>query len=279
MQELKLAVIGDPIEHSISPEMHSYWFKMHNIMNAHYDKIRIPKVYLLSFFKKMAEEGFLGVNVTLPLKEEAYYILKEIGKICPLAEKVKAINTVVVRDGELYGYNTDVSGFYDSLVRRKPSNYELSDKSVLIIGAGGAARGVAAAFATNGYNKIVIANRSIDKANKLKEDLLSDALVIGLDKINNVLNKVDIVVNTVSVGIISGKKLEIDFSKSEKELICYDIVYKPYFTDFLQQAKEHGHFLIHGIDMLVGQGALSFKEWFNEKPEITNELLEYLIRL
>ena len=279
MEEVKLAVIGDPVDHSISPEMHNYWFKMHSIKYATYERIRVPKVYLLSFLKSMAESGYLGVNITLPLKEEAYHILKELGTVCPLSERAKAVNTVVVRDGVLHGYNTDISGFYDSLVKNIPSNYDLTDKVILVIGAGGAARGVVAAFAINGLKKIVVANRTIKRAEKLRDELLPGAKVLPLDRIDDVISQVDVIINTISIGIISGKKLDIDLKKSNKTLVCYDIIYKPYFTDFLEQAKNEGHIVVHGMSMLMEQGALSFNEWFGEEPDVTHDLTDYLLNL
>jgi shikimate dehydrogenase len=276
MEKIKLAVIGDPIDHSLSPELHNYWFKMKGMKDATYEKIKVPKVYLLSFLKNLAKEGFQGVNITLPLKEEAYLILKEIGTVCPMSEKAKAVNTVAVREGELYGYNTDVSGFYNSLVKNIPSDFDVRQKVTLVIGAGGAARAVLAAFAMNGISKVVIANRTVERAEKMRDELLPSAKVIPLDQINKIVKNVDLIVNTVSIGIITGKKLEINLNVGEKELICYDIIYKPYFTDFLRDAKHNGHYLVHGLSMLIEQGAGSFKHWFGDKPEITNDLIEYM---
>ena len=231
---------------------------------------------MLSFLKNLSNEGYLGVNITLPLKEEAYHILKDIGHLCPLSKKAKAVNTIAVRKGELYGYNTDVSGFYNSLIKNIPSDFDLKNKVILVIGAGGAARAVVTALSLKGINKVVIANRTISRAENLRDELIPGAKVIALDRVNEVVGRVDMIVNTISVGIISGKKLDIDLSLSKKQLICYDVIYKPYFTDFLQKAKKQNHFLVHGIYMLIEQGALSFEEWFEERPEVTHDLMEYL---
>jgi len=278
MEKIKLAVIGDPIDHSMSPELHHYWFKMNSMKNISYEKIKVPKVYLLTFLKNLSKEGFLGINITLPLKEEAYMILKDMGSVCPMSEKAKAVNTVLVKEGKLYGYNTDVSGFYNSLVKNIPSDFRVQEKISLVIGAGGAARAVLAAFSMNGVNKVVIANRTVSRAEKMRDELLPSAKVIPLDKIDEIVKNIDLIVNTVSIGIISGKKLNINLNIGEKQLICYDIIYKPYFTDFLRDAKHNNHYLVHGISMLVEQGASSFKHWFGEKPEVTADLMDYLSR-
>jgi len=253
-------IIGDPIEHTMSPVMH----------NAAFKKLGIDYVYLP--FQVRKEEldkavagvralNLRGLNVTIPHKVT---IIPFLDRLDPLAEKTGAINTIVNDDGVLTGYNTDATGFLQALLERgiKPEG-----KSVVILGAGGASRAISFVLAERGVN-LAILNRNLTRAEELAHRVSQvfnrevNALTLNEENLARALASAEILVNTTSVGMFSDiDGTPVPAKLLKKGQIVFDIVYNPIKTRLLREAEEAGASTISGLDMLVWQGALAFKIW------------------
>lgn len=265
MEKIKLAVIGDPISHSKSPEIHNAWLNDSSIEGV-YEAINVKKEDLRKFLENLSINGFRGINITVPHKEESFKIIREIGDIRGGAREIKAINTIKVEDGKLVGYNTDSKGFINS-VYEKGNNFNFLNKNILIIGAGGAARAIISGLKEEKVENISIVNRTFRNALKLKEEFKLTGDVLTINEIESYLDKVDVVINTSSMGLNEENNLDINWPKLTKKIICIDIVYKPKMTKFLVDAYFNGHDVITGEGMLIHQAKIAFDIWFNGEKE------------
>ena len=262
-------VIGDPIEHTMSPVMH----------NAAFSELGIDYVYLP--FRVRKEElgkaiagaralNLAGLNVTIPHKVSVISFLDELD---PLAEKIGAVNTIVNDNGVFRGYNTDATGFLQALLDKgvKPE-----DKKVVILGAGGASRGISFILAESGAN-LVILNRQLemDWAENLAREISqafekeAKALELNDENLAMVLEGVDILVNSTSVGMspdIDETPVPARLLKSTP--VVFDIVYNPIQTRLRREAQAAGAKTISGLDMLAWQGALAFEKWTGLKAPL-----------
>ncbi|NIM26302.1 MAG: shikimate dehydrogenase [Nitrososphaeria archaeon] len=249
------AVIGDPIDHSLSPNIHSAAFRELNL-DCSYIAYRIPKGELKDGIEGLKKIKIDGFNVTIPHKVEMMKYLDKMDESCSL---IGAVNTVTNDHGVLKGYNTDMDGFLDPFNKKK---LRINEKKILLLGAGGAARAIVAAFAKKNAKQITIANRTLEKANNLAQF----SKTIGLDAngidISNVdkLEGYDIIVNATSIGL-KNESSPISLDSIKPNTIVYDIVYMPMNTDFLKTAKEKGATIIYGYEMLLGQAVRAFEIW------------------
>ena len=249
------AVIGDPIDHSLSPNIHSAAFRELNL-DCSYIAYRIPKGELeegVEGLKKIKIDGF---NVTIPHKVEMMKFLDKMDESCSI---IGAVNTVTNDNGVLKGYNTDMDGFLDPFHKKE---LQIQDKKILLLGAGGAARAIVAAFAKENAKQITIANRTLEKANNLAQfskTIGLDANGVDISSLDN-LEEYDIIVNATSVGL-KNESSPISFDSIKPSTIVYDIVYMPMNTDFLKTAKEKGATIIYGYEMLLGQAVRAFEIW------------------
>jgi len=252
------AVIGDPIDHSLSPNIHSAAFRELNL-DCSYIAYRIPKGELeegIEGLKKIKIDGF---NITIPHKVEMMKYLDKMDKSCSL---IGAVNTVTNKDGVLKGYNTDMDGFLEPFKKKK---LNIKDTKVLILGAGGAARAIVAGFAEEKAKSITIANRTLEKAKQLSEFARKIGLNTNAIKIKDVEDSAknyDIIVNATSIGL-KNEPSPISLESIKEKTIVYDIVYMPMNTDFLKKAKEKNAIIIFGYEMLLGQAARAFEIWHN----------------
>ena len=250
------AVIGDPIDHSLSPNIHSAAFRDLNL-DASYIAYRIPKGELedgIEGLKKIKIDGF---NVTIPHKVEMMKYLDKTDETCSL---IGAVNTVTNKDGILKGYNTDMDGFLDPFKKKK---LDIVNKKVLLLGAGGAARAIVAGFAKEKAKSITIANRTLENAKKMAEFSKKIGLIADAKKIEDVKNSAkdyDIIVNATSVGLKNEPSI-ISLEEINEKTIVYDIVYMPINTDFIKKAKEKNAIIIFGYEMLLGQAIRAFEIW------------------
>ncbi len=247
-------VIGCPITHSLSPLMHNDAFKNLGI-DAYYHAFHVEKENLSDAVRGLKALGVAGFNVTIPHKTT---ILPLLDGLDVSASVCGAVNTVVCENGKYIGYNTDGLGFIHSL-------HQLP-KQVLIIGAGGAARGIAVAFLEKNIHAD-ITNRTIEKAEKLLTDLQSNGKTVLLSTAMKQLAKYDMIVQTTSVGLNEDKS-PLSLENIHKEAIAIDIVYKPLITTFLKEAKQYGATTQDGLGMFVFQGALAFEKWTGLTPSI-----------
>ena len=250
------AVIGDPIDHSLSPNIHSAAFKEMDL-DSSYIAYRIPKGELEEGIEGLKKIKIHGFNITIPHKIEMMKYLDKMDESCSL---IGAVNTVTNKDGILKGYNTDMDGFLEPFKKKKLS---ITNTKVLLIGSGGAARAIVAAFAKEKAKSITIANRTLDNANTLsvfakKIGLNSNA--IKIEDVKNTVKNYDIIVNATSVGLRNEPSV-ISLEGINEKTIVYDIVYMPMNTDFIKKAKEKNAIVIYGYEMLLGQAVRAFEIW------------------
>jgi shikimate dehydrogenase len=257
-------VIGDPIVHSMSPVMHNAAFKKAAI-DASYGKFHVTTDALPQAINGIRALGLRGINVTVPHKTAVISLLDEVD---PLAQSIGAVNTIVNREGKLIGFNTDGLGFVEGL--KKEIRGGLSNKSVLIIGAGGASKAIYHTLAALGVKKIDLANRSEEKAAAMIGTCPAgvESHYHGLDEAERVLHLYDIVIQTTSIGmypLVGESPVRIERVKAGA--VFSDIIYNPLKTTFLKQAEEKGAIIQNGIDMFVHQGALAFNKWTGVTPD------------
>jgi shikimate dehydrogenase len=250
------AVIGDPIDHSLSPNIHNAAFRELGL-DCTYIAYRIPKGELAEGVESLKKIMISGFNVTIPHKVEMIKFLDVVNDDCSI---IGATNTVSNDNGKLIGYNTDMEGFLDPLKRKR---VDLKGSKILLIGAGGAARAITTGLAREKAKKITIANRSLENANILAQfaqKIGIDANALTLNQVGDSASDYDIIVNATSIGLNNEPSPISTKTISEKSLV-YDIVYKPINTDLIKQSKKNGAAIVYGYEMLLGQAAIAFKIW------------------
>ena len=256
------ALIGDPVEHTMSPPMH----------NAAYRQLDLDYIYIpfrvkpddlsaaVAGFKALNVRGF---NVTIPHKVAVIPLLDELD---PIAEKIGAVNTVVNDGGRLIGYNTDATGFLQALLEQ---GVEPDGKNIVILGAGGASRAISYILADS-KARLTILNRlleldwAVDLARRLSEDFGRKVVALELtsDNLSDVLSGADVLINATSVGMTPDEESSpVPAGLLKSGLVVFDIVYNPVRTKLLREADETGAQTVGGVDMLVWQGALAFEKW------------------
>jgi len=257
-----VGILGYPLSHSLSSVMQNMAFKYYNLNNV-YVPIEVKPEDLEIIVKAIRGMNFIGFNVTVPHKIEVVKYLDEMDK---LAELIGAVNTVVVKDGNLKGYNTDGIGFLKSF--QENTNESIEGKRVFILGAGGASRAVSMTLAMNKAEKVYICNRTYEKAERLSQDIntkignVSAAVPMEYEKMKEVIYDSDVFINTTTVGMYPNvDESPIDKNLLHENLILCDIVYNPRKTKLLEEAEELGCKTVPGLSMLVYQGAESFRLW------------------
>ena len=254
-------VLGDPVEHSLSPVMHNAAFEKLG-MDALYLAFQVSKDELGDAIRGAKSLGIAGLNVTIPLKEHALFFVDTE----KLVKHIGAINTIDFSSGRPVGYNTDGIG---SLRVLKETVGEIKGKNVLILGAGGAAKAIAFYLDAEGA-KVTVANRTKERAVQLASRL-STADAIGLDaEFEERIKDADVLINATSVGMHPHDNETLVYAELlHPDLVVFDIVYNPMETRLLKEAKRAGvKRIVHGVKLLVYQGAASFKIWTNEEPPI-----------
>ena len=254
------AVIGDPIDHSLSPNIHSAAFRELNL-DSSYIGYRIPKGELGGGIEGLKKIKITGFNVTIPHKVEMMKYLDKMDESCSI---IGAVNTVVNNEGVLKGYNTDMDGFLEPLKKR---NVSIQGKKILLIGAGGAARAIVAGMTKEKARSLDIVNRTIENANNLSEFATKIGLDTNIKKIEDIdenIKNYDIIINATAIGL-KDESSPISFEGTKGKTIAYDIVYSPMNTDFIKKAKEKKLEIIYGYEMLLGQAVRAFEIWHDMK--------------
>lgn len=250
-------IIGDPVQHSLSPLMQNAAFSALGIKST-YISFRVPSKDLKPSIESLKSIGIAGFNVTIPHKMS---ILQYIDELDDTASKSNAVNTVINDMGKLIGYNTDIYGFIQPLYRR---NIDFKGKKVLIIGAGGAAYAIVTALSyEKGIEEIRVVNRSSHNASKLVEHALKLGLNTHKEDFENLCKlalQSDLIINSTSIGL-NNESSPIERNFINPNSIVYDIVYKPIDTDLIRKAKEVNAKVVYGYEMLIAQGAQAFKIW------------------
>ncbi|WP_026607795.1 shikimate dehydrogenase [Methylocapsa acidiphila] len=262
----KACIIGWPAGHSRSPMIHGFWLAELRIAGA-YERAPVPPEDFARFIRNLAANGFVGANVTLPHKEAAFALCD---RTTETAAKLRAANTLWIEDGELHGDNTDVEGFLAALDQDAPGWADRSGKAV-VLGAGGAARAIVHALLSRGVERIVLVNRTKDRAQALAEQ--AGAGVVAAEWGDaSALAEADLLVNTTSLGMSGQPPLDLDLAPLSAGATVCDIVYVPLETELLRRARTRGLRGVSGLGMLLHQAAPGFARWFGAKPCVSPEL-------
>lgn len=261
----EFALIGYPIKHSLSPWIHEKFLEQTKLRGA-YSIIEInPDDYFQEKMNELKESSLNGFNVTVPYKEKIVPFLDEIDE---QAKRIGAVNTVLNQDGKWIGYNTDGIGYMRALLHKYPELANNKEVEILLLGAGGAAKGILHALLHHGYTNITIANRSLERAEALA--LADEAIdVLSLGEAENNIRQFGLIIQTTSVGMKPNELATIISLQSVNEAaIVSDIVYQPLQTALLKEASERGARIHYGHSMLLYQAQYAFEIWTKEKPAI-----------
>jgi len=268
----RACVIGFPVAHSRSPLIHGYWLREHKI-DGDYTRHEVKPEDIDNFLATFAGGPFVGCNVTLPHKEAA---ARHLAAATQVVRTLGVANTLWLEDGKLHGDNTDVEGFLSHLDDSIPG-WSTRMKHALVIGAGGAARSIVYGLHARGVETITIANRSLERAAQLAQEVKIRANVISLGELEPQLSSVDLLVNTTSLGMKGQPPLDIDLKNLKRSAAVSDIVYVPLETSLLRQARERGHAVVDGLGMLLHQAVPGFERWFGVRPSVTRELRNLIV--
>ncbi len=260
----KFLVIGNPIQHSLSPKLHNYWFKKNNI-NAVYDKKEINEKDIESITSEVRGEKINGINVTVPFKK---IVIPFVDELSPEANESQSVNTIYLQNGKLIGHNTDISGFELSI---KYSKYDVKNKIVFILGAGGVVPSIIIALKKMKTAKIIISNRSKNKAKEL-QNMFNELEIIEWGETPNF----DMIINATSIGLKNEDGIKLDYSQIEPNKFFYDVIYNPKETIFLKRAKLFGNRAENGKMMFIYQAHQSFTIWHKLMPDIDQEVINLL---
>ena len=260
----KYLVIGNPIQHSLSPLLHNFWIKKNNI-NAIYEKKKLELDEIKNIILDVKDNKIEGINVTVPFKKE---VILYLDKLTLEAQNTQSVNTIYLDKGKTVGHNTDIKGFELGI---KNTTFDFIKKDVLILGAGGVVSSLIFALNKMKVSNIFVSNRTKSKAEDIKS-LFKDIKIVDWGKIPSF----DIVINATSIGLNENDDLNIDFSKVKKNKFFYDVIYNPKETKFLQTGKELGNKIENGKKMFIFQAAEAFKIWHDIQPEINEEVSKLL---
>ena len=260
----KFLVIGNPIEHSLSPILHNYWIK-NNGINAIYEKLQLNEDELEQIILQVKEKKINGINVTVPFKKAVIPYLDELSIE---AESTQSVNTISLKNNRVIGHNTDIFGFQTSI---KKSEYNLENKEILILGAGGVVPSIIFALTKMKPLKIMISNRTKEKAENIKK-LFKNIEIIEWGKISNF----DMIINATSLGLKKNDNLNLNFSSISKNFFFYDIIYNPSETNFLKIGKNLGSQTLNGKLMFIYQALSAFNIWHGLTPVVDENVFKLL---
>ncbi|MFH1540308.1 MAG: shikimate dehydrogenase [Elusimicrobiota bacterium] len=254
-----LGIFGYPIKHSLSPLMHNTVLKK-MCLDFVYLPFEVKPDDLLGAVDAIRILKIAGINVTIPHKEN---IIKYLDKISDEAKKIGAVNTVINKNGNLYGHNTDYYGFLKSISKKN----SLINKNILMLGCGGVAKAIAVALVNSKINQLTVCDIDEKKAEVFLDNKFPQIKIIKTLQISDEIKKVDIFINATNVGMKKGDSSPIDKKYLRKDLFVYDVVYNTE-TQLLKDAKKTGAKFSDGLDMLVYQGAKSFELWTGKTPPV-----------
>ncbi len=260
----KFLVIGNPIKHSLSPQLHNYWIKQNNI-DAVYDKKQIEKHNIKEIISELRNGKISGINVTVPFKQD---VIPFIDELSSEAKESHSVNTIYKENNKILGHNTDISGF-ELAIRKK--GYDIKDKIVFIMGAGGVVPSIILALKKMKVAKIIISNRTKKKAETLKKKF-SDLEIVDWKEIP----QFNMIINATSLGLKEDDEIKLDYTKIGANKLFYDVVYNPKQTKFLLKAKETGNQIENGKMMFIYQAHQAFCLWHKIMPKIDDETIKLL---
>ena len=259
----KYFVIGNPINHSLSPKLHNYWFKENNI-NATYEKIKLEENEIENFISKIKNQEINGCNVTVPFKKT---VIPFLDKLSSEAEQTQSVNTISFYNGNLVGHNTDIAGFRKAIDN---INYDVKDKKILILGAGGVVPSIIFALKKMKAFEITISNRTRQKAENLKSQF-NEINIVNWGEVPDF----DLIINATSLGL-KNETVSLNTSNIGDDKFFYDVIYNPSETNFLKEGKKLGNKIENGKLMFVYQAFEAFKLWNNIEPIVNDQVLTLL---
>ncbi len=260
----KYLVIGNPIEHSLSPKLHNYWFEKNNI-DANYVKKKIDKSEIREVISEIKDNKLDGINVTIPFKSD---VIPFLDKLTEESQITQSVNTIYMHDKKLVGHNTDIKGFELSL---RETQFNLKNKSIFILGAGGVVPSIIYALEKLGVSKINVSNRTKQKAENLKKNFSNIGIVDWGDQ-----PEFDMIINATSLGLSEEDDMGLSFKNINKEKLFYDVIYNPKETNFLKTGKSLGCKISNGKMMFIYQALEAFKLWHKVQPQINKDLIFFL---
>ena len=260
----KYLVIGNPIKHSLSPKLHNYWFKKNNI-NAVYDKKQIEEQNIKEIISEMRNGKIDGINITVPFKQ---LIIPFVDELSSEAEESQSVNTIFKENNKVLGHNTDISGF-ELAIRKK--GYNIKDKKVFILGAGGVVPSIVLALRKMGAAKIILSNRTQSKAEKIKKTF-SDLEIVNWGEVP----EFNMIINATSLGLNKDDEIKLNYADIGQNKLFYDVIYNPSQTKFLLNAKKFGNQIENGKMMFIYQAHQSFAIWHKVMPKIDEETIRLL---
>lgn len=264
----RACVIGWPVEHSCSPAIHNHWLKRYGIEGS-YAAVPVRPEDLAAFLGSLSRHGYAGANVTLPHKEHA---LRAADIADPAAKAIGAANTLWLdAAGKLHASNTDAFGFMTNLEHEAPG-WNNKRRPVVVLGAGGAARAIVYGLIETGASKLLLLNRTRDRAEALAQAFGATVEIVDWDDRNASLADCGFLVNATSLGMTGQAPLDVELAALPSDAVVADIVYNPLETPLLAAARGRGNRAVDGLGMLLYQAVPGFEHWFGMRPEVTPEL-------
>ena len=260
----KYLVIGNPIEHSLSPKLHNHWIKKNNI-DAVYDKKQINEVDIKEIISEVRNGKIDGINVTVPFKQS---VIPFIDELSSEANQAQSVNTIYKENNKILGHNTDISGF-ELAIRGK--GYDMKNKKLFILGAGGVVPSIILALRKMGAAKIILSNRTKKKAEELKI-FFSDLEIVDWGE----TPEFNIIINATSLGLNQDDEIKLDYAGLGPNKLFYDVIYNPKQTKFLSKAKKFGNQTENGKMMFIYQAHQAFTIWHKIMPKIDDETIKLL---
>lgn len=266
-------VLGWPVSHSLSPALHGFWIQALGL-DAAYVPLPVAPAHFEAAVRALGHLGFRGANVTLPHKERAFALCDEVDAA---AQATGAVNTLVFEGERIRGRNTDVAGYLGSLDAAGVGTLE--GAIVLVLGAGGAARGIVHGLLSRGVDRVLVANRTLSRADALAALLGPRVRPVSWENLADALASCDLLVNTTSLGMVGQAPLMVAIDDLKPTAVVSDIVYRPLVTPLLAAAQGRGHKTVDGLGMLLHQARPGFAAWFGVTPDVTPELRAHLVAL
>ncbi len=269
----RACVMGYPVSHSRSPLIHGYWLKTMGL-EGEYGREEVSPDDFPRFVASLRQRGYVGGNCTVPHKEVAFRLA---AVTTDRARTMGAVNTLWFEDGRLHGDNTDGAGFVAHLSATQPG-WEHETATALILGAGGAARGIVAALLAAGLERIILVNRTLARAEALEAAFGRRVVSRDWGSLSTAMHGVDLLINTTALGMQGQPPLDVDLEPLKPSAIVADIVYVPLETELLRDARMRGHRTTDGLGMLLHQAVPGFERWFGRRPVVTEALREVIVR-
>jgi len=260
----KYLVIGNPIEHSLSPKLHNHWFEKNNI-NAIYNKKQINESDIKDIISELRNEKIDGINVTVPFKQS---IIPFVDELSAEANNARSVNTIYKENNKVLGHNTDISGFELAI---KKKSYDIKGKKIFILGAGGVVPSIILALKKMGTDKIILCNRTKKKAEQLKKNFPNLEIVNWGE-----IPEFNMIINATSLGLNKEDEIKLDYAGVGPNKLFYDVIYNPKQTKFLSKAKQFGNQTENGKMMFIYQAHQAFTLWHKVMPKIDEETIKLL---